>query len=171
VFPTTSVRGVWLQYSNACFLKFFEMGLLELYHSDDRVDRILYKIIVLPILPANKICGQVDLLFTNLAQQVEHEDALALLTTFFMEYLIPFWIEKIGPSRLSVFGCQEKFDTGFLVFHSRMHFIFERKNEKFDSLDYIRILQGSLFNDIAKKIDRPDKRMNIFGQLHKDPQE
>lgn len=122
VYPKASVRGCWLHFASACFKKCQEMGLVKYLNTDPKMRRIIRKVMSLPILPADKIADQVDLLLTTSVLNIADKKGKALITAFFFDYLIPFWIEKIGPSRLSVYGCPDKTNNACEQMHSLMHF-------------------------------------------------
>ena len=157
VYPDTSIRGCWQHFSAACFKKFKQLGLLK-YYTDQKVRRILRKVMTLPILPASKICEQIDRLFHIALKQVLDQEAQDLLITFFEEYLISFWIKKIGPSRLSVFGCPDKTNNATEILHSQMHYNLP-KHAKIFTFGYH--LQRNIFETYEAKIGQLENGLPI----------
>ena len=120
VYPEARVVGCWLHYASASFKEMNRRGLVKHMLGNKKVERILRRVLCLPILPASKIVDQVDMLYSSSIEQVEDEEAKVLLRSFFDEYVIRFWIKKIGPARLSVFGCGQKTNNGTEVLHAQM---------------------------------------------------
>ena len=121
VYPSASVRGCWLHYSSACYKQFKKRGLVKFYQSDRKVRRICRKIMALPILPASKICDQIDYIYNTAVKTLPDPTAQKLLIDFNEEYLIKFWIKQIGPARMSVYGCPDKTNNATEQLHSLMH--------------------------------------------------
>ena len=170
VYPLSSIRGCWQHFSGANFKQFKKRGLLPYMQSDAKVRRILRKIMTLPILPASKICEQIDRLYHISLKQVMDPEAHVLLVNFFEEYLIPFWVKKIGPSRLSVFGCPDKTNNATEILHSQMHFNLPHHAKIFT---FGHHLQRNIFESYERKIGQLDngKRISFYHQKSQELQE
>ena len=158
VFPKASMRGCLLHYSSAVFNKMKELGLVPFFQSHQEVRHILRRIMCLPLLPAHKITEQVDFLLINDIQQTKDPRAKELLSQLMTDYIINFWIRKIGPSRMSVWGCPDKTNNGCEQFHAQMHSQLKRSSKIFN---FLAKLNDNLYADCQRKLEQLDEGHNV----------
>ena len=158
VYPETRVAGCLMHYASAHYKQMKRRGLLKHMSGNSKVEAILRRVMCLPILPASKICEQVDLLYSSAIEQVEDDVASDLLRTYFDEYVIGFWIRKIGPARMSVYGCGQKTNNATEVLHAQMHAKLSRGSI---TCRYVHRLGIHIFRPAEHKVNQLERGRRI----------
>ena len=116
------VRGCWFHYSQALFKKVRKVGLLHLYGRNNRGDpgdfkKLVHCYMALPLLPPAAIEGAMRELHT-IPVLLQPGEQLRLQQ--FRHYITSFWIRKVTPERMSVFGLKRRSNNAIESFNATL---------------------------------------------------
>jgi len=110
------------------FPNFFiaEMGMSGYYKTDTKITNIFQLYLSLPHLPELEIRPQLQYI-RSLIKTVTQTSARKKLLVFHSKYLKSFWLKKVTPQRLSVFGLHRKTTNDIENLHKQMNRRLPRK--------------------------------------------
>ncbi|KAL8606286.1 hypothetical protein ACOMHN_024182 [Nucella lapillus] len=111
------VHGCWFHYSQALFRRIHKLGLLHPFRRVTSFKRLIHKYMALPLLPSTRIEEGLDEL-KNEAPQIPPENQRKL--ELFRRYVRSFWIQKVTPSRMTVFGLSRRSNNSIENFHTML---------------------------------------------------
>ncbi|XP_008183967.1 uncharacterized protein LOC103309677 [Acyrthosiphon pisum] len=116
-FPTAKPIGCWFHHNQAVWKKMKTLGYLNLVHNNENARNILRQLLVLPLLPAQKIV-QGFRIIKRLARRY-----LIEMNTLF-DYYERFWIHRVGVEIISVYGQARRTNNHIESFHNKLRYSF-----------------------------------------------
>ncbi|KAL8596226.1 hypothetical protein ACOMHN_021266 [Nucella lapillus] len=111
------VHGCWFHYSQALFRRIHKLGLLHPFRRVTSFNRLIHKYMALPLLPSTRIEEGLDEL-QNEAPQIPPENQRKL--EVFRRHVRSFWMQKVTPSRMTVFGLSRRSNNSIESFHAML---------------------------------------------------
>ena len=108
-------HGCWFHYSQALLKRVRKIGLLGAFHRNSDLKRFIHQLMTLALLPAENVEATFDELRNQrprLAPDTERK------LSDFLRYYERYWLRKITPARLSVFGLPQRTNNSVESFHA-----------------------------------------------------
>ena len=127
-FPSAIVHGCYFHYVQAVFRNLQKLGLRNLYRDNEIFKRHVKLFMALPLLPTNDIRSTYDELSRQILPITSTEKSLF---SKFKKYILRFWLNQIGPEKLSVFGVRRKTNNNLESFHAILRKKIKQPNPNF----------------------------------------
>ena len=114
IFPNIETMGCWFHFVNAVIKKLRKVGLTDEYTTNPVIRGVLKSLMCLPLLPAEEI----EASFILLKDSLSPGDRRRLRPL--LRYMRRFWLNQIGPERMSVYGSRERTNNGSESFHASL---------------------------------------------------
>lgn len=115
------VKGCWFHYSQAVFKKVQKLGLLHRFRNIEGnasdFKKLIHCYMALPLLPADAIEEAMRELSTKVIPLPPAEQRQLQQ---FRRYVASFWIQKVTPQRLSVFGLKRRSNNSVESFNATL---------------------------------------------------
>lgn len=98
-------------------IKTQKLGLIHLFRHNLQFKRLVHRYMALPLLPAARITHAVDEL-NVMALDIQPDEQRRF--DLFRRYIRTFWLTKVTPERLSVFGLPRRSNNSVESFHSSL---------------------------------------------------
>ena len=115
-------RGCWFHFSQALYKKVRSIGLLHRFRRDGRgqaseFQKLIHCYMALPLLPADEIDGAMRSLHVQVVTLIPEEQRRLLQ---FQRYMTTFWLQKITPPRMSVYGFGRRSNNAIESFNATL---------------------------------------------------
>ena len=133
-FPQAILRGCYFHHTEAIFRKVQKYGLVTKYRKDPDIQAAIRQLMAIGFLPADRIRP----FFDRLAEK--SSSSIGPLLAYYSK----FWIEQIGPERLSVYGHQVRTNNNVESWHASFNKLVGKAHPNvFELIDCIRKEQDS----------------------------
>ena len=118
IFPNIRVSGCSFHFIQANLRMARKQGLTEAFRTNNELKSLLKRLMHLNFLPAHMMSPAFEILAREdpgLVDPLEKKKWRKVI-----KYIRSFWMDKIGPEWLSVFGLERKTNNGCEQYHSRL---------------------------------------------------
>ena len=117
VFPNIRVSGCSFHFMQATLRMARKQGLANAFQSNDIFRTLLKRIMHLNFLPAHQISPALEVLAREESGLTDNEERAWKKVK---KYLRTYWIDRIGPDVMTVFGLNRKTNNGAEQYHGRL---------------------------------------------------
>eukprot|EP00102_Acyrthosiphon_pisum_P025068 XP_016662278.1 PREDICTED: RING finger protein B-like [Acyrthosiphon pisum] len=116
-FPTAKPIGCWFHHNQAVWKKMKTLGYLNLVHNNENARNILKQLLVLPLLPEQKIVQGFRIIKRHARRCLIDMNSL-------FDYYERFWIHRVGVEIISVYGQARRTNNHIESFHNKLRYSF-----------------------------------------------